>query len=292
MNKRTKLDGISLSDLKCFTRIGKLFYMLHAYFDESVSPDKGIMCVGGVLAPESTWRRIEPRWAARVKIDSDKSVKDGLKPQARYHATDCASMVNEYAGWKEDRQVRLTKRLLDVIGAGNKNVVGAKPILMACGISYSEMRDAFPQIRKPADIRWHSYKLCMAKCLQMVADIMRRKFPDDLVTVIYDRTTEFDTAAQSAKRGIFPIGAWTSRYVVAFTDGGWEKYIALQPADLVAFEGYKLTESCKHGTGYVRRSVQGITQRHIPIALGFYTPQSFLDYKAIMGNSMDRNAVD
>src|ERR1017187_613683 len=150
MNKRTKLDGISLSDLKCFTRIGKLFYMLHAYFDESVSPDKGIMCVGGVLAPESTWRRIEPRWAARVKIDSDKSVKDGLKPQARYHATHCASMVNEYAGWKEDRQVRLTKRLLDVIGAGNKNVVGAKPILMACGISYSEMRDAFPQIRKPA----------------------------------------------------------------------------------------------------------------------------------------------
>ena len=150
----------------------------------------------------------------------------------------------------------------------------------------------FEVITEAADIRWHSYKLCMAKCLQMVADIMRRKFPDDLVTVIYDRTTEFDTAAQSAKRGIFPIGAWTSRYVVAFTDGGWEKYIALQPADLVAFEGYKLTESCKHGTGYVRRSVQGITQRHIPIALGFYTPQSFLDYKAIMGNSMDRNAVD
>ena len=211
--------------------------MLSAYFDESY--DSHTMCIGGFMATDSVWGRIEPRWAARIRIESEISGRQGLKPLSRYHATDCASMVHEFAGWDVKRQIHLTKRLLDIIGTGNRRVVGAKPIGVACGIAYDELRAAFPELKTKGAVRWHAYKFCMAKCLQLILDVMRRKFPDDRVTVIYDRTEEFDSAAQSAYNAISPLGSWPTKYFVSMAPGDWQTFVALQSADMLAFEGFR-----------------------------------------------------
>jgi hypothetical protein len=281
MNKRT--HGISLTDLKCFTRVGRVFCVLSAYFDESY--DSHTMCIGGFMATDSVWGRIEPRWAARIRIESEISGRQGLKPLSRYHATDCASMVHEFAGWDVKRQIHLTKRLLDIIGTGNRRVVGAKPIGVACGIAYDELRAAFPELKTKGAVRWHAYKFCMAKCLQLILDVMRRKFPEDRVTVIYDRTEEFDSAAQSAYNAISPLGSWPTKYFVSMAPGDWQTFVALQSADMLAFEGFKKTGSSKRGEEYFRRSLRGIVCRGIPLWVGFCTPRTLQEFKQ-MGLSL------
>ena len=281
MNKRT--HGISLTDLKCFTRVGRVFCVLSAYFDESY--DSHTMCIGGFMATDSVWGRIEPRWAARIRIESEISGRQGLKPLSRYHATDCASMVHEFAGWDVKRQIHLTKRLLDIIGTGNRRVVGAKPIGVACGIAYDELRAAFPELKTKGAFRWHAYKFCMAKCLQLILDVMRRKFPEDRVTVIYDRTEEFDSAAQSAYNAISPLGSWPTKYFVSMAPGDWQTFVALQSADMLAFEGFKKTGSSKRGEEYFRRSLRGIVRRGIPLWVGFCTPRTLQEFKQ-MGLSL------
>jgi hypothetical protein len=268
-----------MSDLKCFTRIGKVFCVLTAYFDESYD-DKKTMCVGGWLATDAVWGRIAPRWAARIRHESDACVRAGLKPLTRYHATYCASMVDEFQGWDQRRQIQFTKKLLDIMGTGNNRKVGAKPIGVACGVAYRELVAAFPQLKDPKDIKWHALKFGMIKCLQLLTGVMQRKFPEERATVIYDRTKEFGGAVQSAYDGICPPGSWPKQYIIGAMPGDWQDFTPLQAADLIAFEGFKLTGAYKRGGEGFRKSLLGIVRRGIPIATGYYTSRTFDEFKA------------
>ena len=90
--------------------------MLKAYLDESYNTRT--MCVGGFLAHENVWKKIEPKWEERIAYENRKSVKMGFPPISRYHATDCANLKNEFApkkGWNIPRQIKLTKRWIEII---------------------------------------------------------------------------------------------------------------------------------------------------------------------------------
>ncbi len=92
--------------------------------------------------------------------------------------------------------------------------------------------------------------------------------------MIYDREKDLNTAAQSAyeeaRRSPF------SKCFLTMAPGDWQNFIALQPADLIAFEGYKLTDSFKLGKRHLRQSLLGIDN---PLAAGYFTEESFRQLK-------------
>jgi hypothetical protein len=90
--------------------------MLTAYLDESYN--KRTFCVGGWILNEKQWPALETPWRQRIELERRNSIKKGFPPISRYHATDCANLKNEFdesKGWDVDRQVRLSKKLLEII---------------------------------------------------------------------------------------------------------------------------------------------------------------------------------
>lgn len=104
---------VLLTDLK----LSRVYCVLKAYFDESY--DHSTMCVGGWLTLDDEWKRIEEKWLARIEYERRVAIKHGHKPISRYHATDCENLKKEFSkknGWDIPRQIRLTRKLIDIIG--------------------------------------------------------------------------------------------------------------------------------------------------------------------------------
>jgi hypothetical protein len=90
----------------------------HAYIDESYTSKT--FCIGGFLARESVWGDVSRAWSERIAYENRRSIKKGFQPISRYHATYCAHLKKEFSeknGWSIHRQIRLTKRLCEIIGS-------------------------------------------------------------------------------------------------------------------------------------------------------------------------------
>ena len=237
--------------------------MLTAYFDESYNDRT--LCIGGWLCRDDVWALIEKKWLERLNYERRVSAKRGLPTIRRYHAADCANLKRDFKGWDTPRQIRLTKRIIEILGH-------CKPVGFAAGASLAELCDAFPALKSKSanDQKWEAYKLCMQECLAQIGTFMHDDFPHDRVTIIHDRG-EYDSAAKSAFDEIFAATNWPHKsYFVGIMPGGWEDFIALQPADFLAYEGFKLTERHKRGEFDLRRTLQAVVSRETPIRAGLF----------------------
>lgn len=231
--------------------------MLTAYMDESYQDHK-LMCVGGWLCNDSRWDKISSQWQMRIDYESRKSQKAGLSSVSRYKASDLESFHGDFEGWNLDRKKLLTKKLIDILGRGPSRDKLRKPIGIACGLKIPAIPDVLVNREKIFKTNWAAYRLCMIQNLITLADTMSAIHPDDRVTVIYDRGP-FGNAAQSA----FESFKRTSQRpradsVVTMTPMGGEDCVALQPADMLAFEGRKLVGTDKRDPYYFRRSLQRV----------------------------------
>jgi len=259
---KSRSDWVSISDLKCFSRVGRMFCLLTAYFDESYNDRT--LCVGGWLCDDDTWKHIDLKWAARIEYERRISALKGLKPLTRYHASDCANHKREFEGWSRDRQILLTKKLLSILGV-------FKPFGVAAGVSFNELKSAFPNLKTKKDIEWEAYKLCMQSCFVQIGDTMAHEIPYERVTIIHDQGKgTFNGAALSAFEDMDAAKKFPNKkYFVTIAPGSAEKFIALQSADLIAYEGMKLTDAHKRGKLDFRKSMEAIIGHRIPITAGY-----------------------
>jgi hypothetical protein len=258
---RNNKHFVPLSDLRCFSRSGRVFCVLTAYFDESFNDRT--MCVGGWLCKDTGWKIIESKWSQRIKYEQTASKRRNEPQITRYHASDCSSRRGEFAAWSHQRQILFSRRLIEIIGR-------VCPAGVAAGTSLQELHDAFPALNQK-ELRWEAYKACMLQCLVLISRAMKVNYPDDRVIVIHDRG-DFDGAAKSAFDDLFAAKYFDgSRWFVTIAPGAWTDFIALQPADLIAYEGFKLTDRCKGGNDEFRKSLQAIVGTKVPMAAGFFT---------------------
>ena len=253
---------LGIRDLKILNPNGSMFFMARhytAYFDESYT-DGLLMCVGGWLAHDIDWGKIERRWDYRIAYENTRSAKRGEPPFDRYHAADLDNFKAQFArekGWDEDRRKIFTKKLIGILGANTDKL--RNPIGLATGISLPDMRDAFPSSHKEKIFKqhWAAYRNCMILDLLMLAETMRKAFPGEQVAVLFDRGP-YASAALSAFES-FKQGKTPNKHdVVTIAPMGWEDCTALQPADLIAYEGRKLIKSGVKEEAQFRRSLQRI----------------------------------
>ena len=252
---------VSLNDLK-FSRV---YCVLKAYFDESY--DRSTMCVGGWLCTGDGWKVIEDKWVARIAHESRMSVKKGHRPIQRYHATDCSNLKHEFAskeGWSIDRQIVLTKKLISIIGEANP-----QPIGIAIGMSLSELKLVRPDFTDK-ELKWWAYRFCMADCLDNIGKAVREWFSHDDVSVIHDGSDELDSAALEALHDIQKSKRPYAHQFAALTPGSWKHFPALQPADMLAYEGFKFTAARKRGNESLRKSLEGFIGHGVIIRAGHY----------------------
>jgi hypothetical protein len=239
--------------------------VLKAYFDESY--DRSTMCVGGWLCHEDTWKVIEKNWLARVGHERRIAIKHGHKPIRRYHATDCGNLKREFSkknGWDIPRQIRLTKKLIGIIGTANPQPVG-----IVIGMSLDELKLVRPDFTAQ-ELKWWAYYFCFRECLDNVGKGMQEWFTHEKVSVVYEGSTDLSSAAlkvfQEMKENQLPF----AHHFKTVAPGFWSDFTALQPADLIAYEGFKLSAAYKRGSVHLRKSLEAVIGHDIQIRAGIY----------------------
>jgi len=126
------------------------------------------------------------------------------------------------------------------------------------------------------------YFFSMLACLLMIGDWMSEQFPDQRVTVIYDRGKLSEWAAQKAFSCMKDDSGWEPRkQFVSIAPMGWEDCVPLQAADLLAYEGYKAIDRRMLGGSELRRSLQSIVGHSVPIRVQTYQPDAFQKLSAM-----------
>jgi hypothetical protein len=164
--------------------------ILKDYIDESYN--NRTFCIGGWLASETRWSMIEASWRERLEYENRVSAKKGFPLISRYHATDCANLKREFSedkGWDIPRQIRLSKRICEIIGENS-------PIGTVIGGGVKDFKQYFPL--ETDDFNRGLYHLSFMMHLVEVSHVMREWFPEDRVIVYYDRTREFGPVAKAA----------------------------------------------------------------------------------------------
>jgi len=220
------------------------------------------MCVGGWLHSQERWPIIERRWSERVEYEQRQSSKKGALQISRFHASDCSNYRGEYEGWTASRQKLFFKRLTQIIA-------DSKPWGIAHACAFDDLTSRFPSERKKAQKRL--YRLCMYRCLMDVCQIVENNFPGQPVTVRHDHG--FNEQAQKAFLGVRPHDHLRS--LVSTTPMKWRDCIALQPADLIAYESLKACGRHRNNDNQVRRSLQRIVGSHVPLYMSYTKPTLF-----------------
>lgn len=238
--------------------------MLTGYMDESYN--NRTMCVAGWLANADKWTRIRNSWLERIEYERRISRKKGQILISRYHASDCASLKGEFSQWSKDRQIRFSKRLLEII-------VECEPYGVVYGASALAFLEHFPNARK----NWKKelYRLCMWRCLEEMGRVVRDYFNSEPVALIHDRG-EFDKMADDAFERVRDHSPYSDCFV-SMTEKGWEDCVPLQLADLLAFDGFKAIDAKQHGDGHLRRSLNKLFGERVPMAVAYVKPSLFSD---------------
>jgi hypothetical protein len=161
--------------------------------------------------------------------------KQGRKMLSRYHATDCANLRNEFKGWDVTEQIEFTKKLLAIFKRHWVNVVA---YTMPMEHFYAE----FPEYADdPFPACYSILKLLMVEIVDQI-ERARERYGDIRkvnIAFFYERnpyggtlTNTFNNAKNDptfAERDSFKTIAPV----------GWEDCMAIQPADLMAYDVMK-----------------------------------------------------
>jgi hypothetical protein len=200
-----------------------------AYIDESYSTKT--FCVGGFPAPEAVWALIGSDWSQRIEYERRFSINRGFRPISRYHATDCAHLKRDFSetnGSDIPRQIRLTKRLCEILGKHT-------PTGIVVGGGLGEVQRYLPPDSEEANA--FLYTTCFKMCLLNIASLMREYVYEPRVRVFYERG-KFEPLAKEAFEMFRNEKSSLFRCIVSAEPKGWESCIPLQTADFTAYQGF------------------------------------------------------
>jgi hypothetical protein len=221
------------------------FYCDESY--DSQSKDPKTYNVAGFFGNQATWERLERRW--------DNKNKRVNVP--RFHASHLNAGTYEFDGWLPPRRRRYSKDMLQVIKDQKGRLHGC-----SCGLyvdDYRKIISAEGQ-RKMG----HPYLVCFKSLVAMVAEQMDYgKFPlEDKFAVILDQNKmqvdniQLDSEAVRLFYSMKDNPSFAHRHRLATcTPGSWEDFTALQPADYIAYETYRLMNDQRRGIETMRKAL-------------------------------------
>jgi uncharacterized protein DUF3800 len=195
------------------------FLILEFYCDESY--DKRIFTFGGFMALEHEWQKLEPKWNKRVK-------KAGV---SRFHAAPLNCYDGEFAAWEgTDKSVKFVVPLLNIIG--HRKMVG---------FSFAMLLDDYEKYTSAIakDKLGTPYLCCFKHCVALAAQSMNGMPKEDKFAVIIDTNPEQDDAIKLFYKIKDDSKVPYRHRLASCVPGTWEEYVALQPADMIAYETFK-----------------------------------------------------
>jgi len=226
-------------------------------FDESF--DDKIMAVGGWIANDLEWSRLEGAW--QRCIDSENERSDPNQQITRFHATEMNCQSGEFANWDKKKRIRLSRKLINRLA---DRIIGG----VAVGCEMEAIQQVWPRGDK-TKLKQNTYVVCMKHLMVEIAHILEEYFPGDTVSLIHDHgswnkqtlagynlmVSDIDWKYKELFKGITPMR------------GSDPSAVGLQAADLLAYEVFKgIKAKTISEDAEVRAVMQTFIDREIPPA--------------------------
>lgn len=218
--------------------------------------------VAGFFAEEATWTEVERRW----KRENERV---GV---TRYHAANVNNRDGEFNGWSVPERDTYAKNLLAII---RDQGMGLHAV--ACGMFPREYEQLINEHGRTAFGSPHI--ACFKTMVAVIAQEMANRHFEarDKFAVIFDhRDTDYDCEVSNSflRMKFHPDYPFGERLATC-DPGTWQEYVALQPADLIAYETFKALHAV-HRSGDVkaRKSLE-----------------SLFDANGFMGYYLDRETI-
>lgn len=190
--------------------------------------------LAGFFANDKVWETIENSWR---KTNEDYRVP-------LFHAAHLNRKEHEYQGWDDDRKKAYSAELLQALWDQKSDLSG-----IACGIFADEYRNV---ISEEGQRKMGSpYLVCFNSCISRVAKAMDDQgFPtSDRFSVLIDKDDGYLEAVDNFYWMKSDIGFEHRHRLGTCTPGVMEEMVALQPADLIAYEAFKWMEQVRRHDG-------------------------------------------
>jgi hypothetical protein len=245
-------------------RLGKVVCVIEAYVDESY--DRNTFCVGGWLAPRTTWTRLETQWEKRVEHERRMSIRKGFAPITRYHASYVANHRGEFAddnGWDDARRILFVKKLMDVLGR-------TKPDGIVIGGSVEHYKN---QTGDAKHWRKGLYFFSFGQFIINAARVMHHKYPGEQCAIFYDDSKELGKVANEVFSSLKhdPANADIAPLFSTIAPMTGEDCVPLQSADFIAYDGKKCIASSLGGATTIRKSLQRVIGHDLTVIIGHYS---------------------
>jgi hypothetical protein len=219
-----------------------VFVIFRGYIDESGIHNNTLFALSCLIATGKSWYEMERSWKLCLDSKNRQLKKVGRRVIRRYHASDCNSRHKDFEGWTCDEQIAFFRELLGTF----KRTKGVHAVGYA--LNLDELCEVFPETTDRLDA---AYYMLTKFVMQTIGDDFR-----DLgegacakVTLFHDRTAngQYDGTILRAfndqiKDTHFPHAG----FFTTISPLGWEDCVALQPADLVAFESCRYAAQKDH----------------------------------------------
>jgi len=211
------------------------------YIDESYGSDKNIFALSCIVAAGKDWSEIERKWKLHLNAKNKSLAKQGRPLITRYHASDCSSRHGEYEGWTHDERDTFVKGLFLIF----KQV---PTFTFVFDVQFNELCETFPEY---ADDPLGAAYFWLTKFLMLTISRDFKTFnPHNRVikiTLFHDRTSgnsDYDETILRSFNSLINDDTFTGREMfTTIAPLSWKDCVALQPADLLAFENFKQAQA-------------------------------------------------
>lgn len=219
-----------------------VFVLIKGYIDESYGNDNNdpsteIFTLSCALSNVKGWSAIESSWKKCLAAKNKSLKAQGRKPISRYHATDCSTFHGEFEGWDKEEQIAFAKDLMAGLTRGDAWVN-----VIAYSMPMEPFLAEFPECKDdPLPACYSLIKLIMLEIADQV-QLARRKFNKTKRAdiVLFHERCSYDASILNSFNTAITDKTFTEREMFhSITPLGWETSIALQAADLIAYETFK-----------------------------------------------------
>jgi Protein of unknown function (DUF3800) len=218
-------------------KLGKRYMaMLWFYCDESfdsTQKDPNTFVVAGLIAEESAWKKLEGPWQA-------KNASMGIK---RFHSASINAFGGEFECWNKTERDEYVKDMFRIVESNGGLLA------ISCAIHADEYRRIINESGRES--LGSPYIACFKICLLMIAKILLDIDNDLIFSVILERNESQTEAVDVFFRLKDDENLNVGRCMGTCAPGSWEEFIALQPADMIAYETYRQVH-LREGTGTKR----------------------------------------
>lgn len=215
--------------------------IFRGYIDESYDAGQNVFAQSCILARGAAWMEFERKWKLHISAKNRELKKTNRPLVSRYHASDCSSRHGEFEGWSLDERDRFVRGLFQVFRR-------VSTFTVVYDVQMDELCEVFPNAENDR-LEAAYYWLTRFLLIQIGKDLDGTPKNGSAVkfTLFHDRTGgdgKYDPTILRAFNSLINDPTFSHREkFTTIAPLGWQDCIALQPADLVAFECYKQAEA-------------------------------------------------